>query len=133
MRAVLPGKPRAKLQAVCTAYWDDRRLIVSKPCISIHAHLLNVFNTNLWLFVQSYITGNAIVILTGPESILQTIYDDDEAHLDAIALDELSGKIATCAGSSIRVYKPYGQGEDALKVGRGISQPPTPVPVTDWS
>ena len=29
MRAVLPGKPRAKLQAVCTGYWDSRRLIVS--------------------------------------------------------------------------------------------------------
>jgi len=29
MRAVLPGKPRAKLQAVCTGCWDSRRLIVS--------------------------------------------------------------------------------------------------------
>jgi hypothetical protein len=29
MRAVLPGKPRAKLLAVCTGYWDDLRLIVS--------------------------------------------------------------------------------------------------------
>lgn len=28
MRAVLPGKPRAKLQAVCTGCWDGRRLIV---------------------------------------------------------------------------------------------------------
>ncbi|KAI9056092.1 hypothetical protein LZ554_001021 [Drepanopeziza brunnea f. sp. 'monogermtubi'] len=90
MRAVLPGKPRAKLQAVCTCYWQDRRLI-------------------------AYITGNAFVVLAGPESILQTIYDDDEDHLDAITIDEASGKIATCAGPKIRVYKPYGQGEDALK------------------
>jgi hypothetical protein len=51
---------------------------------------------------------------------LQTIYDDDEAHLEAIAIDEASGKIATCAGSNIRVYKPYGQGEDALKVSGGV-------------
>lgn len=28
MRAVLPGQPAAKLQAVCTGYWDDKRLIV---------------------------------------------------------------------------------------------------------
>jgi hypothetical protein len=28
MRAVLPGKPRAKLQAVCTGCWEGRRLIV---------------------------------------------------------------------------------------------------------
>lgn len=56
-------------------------------------------------------------MLTGPDSILQTIYDDDEQPLEAIALDTASGKIATCAGSNVRVYKPYGQGEDALKVG----------------
>lgn len=90
MRAVLPGKPQAKLQAVCTGFWAGRRLII-------------------------YITGNAFVILTGPDIILQTIYDDDETQLEAIAIDEGTGKIATCAGSSIRVYKPYGQGEDALK------------------
>ncbi|CZS96032.1 related to RAV1-similarity to Drosophila DmX gene [Rhynchosporium graminicola] len=90
MRAVLPGKPRAKLQAVCTAYWNDKRLI-------------------------AYITGNAFVILTGPDSVLQTIYDDDEDHLEAIAIDETSGKIATCAGYDVRIYKPYGEGEDALK------------------
>ncbi|TVY58160.1 Regulator of V-ATPase in vacuolar membrane protein 1 [Lachnellula cervina] len=58
---------------------------------------------------------NAFVVLTGPDSILQTIYDDDDAQLEAIAIDEASGKIATCAGSNVRVYKPYGQGEDALK------------------
>lgn len=57
-----------------------------------------------------------MVILTGWDSILQTIYDDDDAYLNAIAIDEKSGKIATVAGSYIRVYKPYGQGEDALQV-----------------
>jgi hypothetical protein len=56
------------------------------------------------------------VVLTGPDTILQTIYDDDDAQLEAVALDEASGKIATCAGSNIRVYKPYGQEENALKV-----------------
>ena len=32
MRAVLPGKPRAKLQAVCTGCWEGRRLIVRYWC-----------------------------------------------------------------------------------------------------
>lgn len=30
MRVVLPGKPQAKLQAVCTAQWDGQRLVVSE-------------------------------------------------------------------------------------------------------
>ncbi|RAL67220.1 hypothetical protein DID88_007995 [Monilinia fructigena] len=90
MRAVLPGKAQAKLQAVCTGYWDNRRLI-------------------------AYITGNAFVILTGADTILQTIYDDDDSQLEAIVLDESAGKIATCAGSNIRIYKPYGQDEGVLK------------------
>ncbi|TAQ89313.1 hypothetical protein B7494_g2375 [Chlorociboria aeruginascens] len=90
MRAVLPGKAQAKLQGVCTGYWDSRRLI-------------------------AYISGNAFVILTDADTLLQTIYDDNEEFLEAIAIDEASGKIAVCAGSNIRVYKPYGQGDDALK------------------
>jgi hypothetical protein len=56
------------------------------------------------------------VVLSGPESIVQTIYDDAEEHLEAIAVDEVTGKIATCAGCNVRVYKPYGLREDALKV-----------------
>lgn len=28
MKAVLPGLPQAKLQAVCTGLWNDRRLVV---------------------------------------------------------------------------------------------------------
>ena len=28
MRAVLPGKPQAKLQAVVTALWEGQRLVV---------------------------------------------------------------------------------------------------------
>jgi hypothetical protein len=65
---------------------------------------------------QAYISGNAFVVLSNPTTILQTIYDDAEQHLEAIAIDEASGKIATCTRSTIRVYKPYGQEEDALQV-----------------
>lgn len=63
-----------------------------------------------------YISGNAFIVLSNPTTILQTIYDDAEEHLDAIAIDEISGKIATCTGPNIRVYKPYGEEEDALQV-----------------
>ena len=91
MKAVLPGEPEARVQALSTGYWDDRRVIV-------------------------YITGNGFAILTDPTTLVQTIYDDDEQPLDSIAFDEVSGKIATCAGDAVRVYKPFGQGDDALKV-----------------
>jgi hypothetical protein len=70
-----------------------------------------------WLtYFQAYITGNAFVILDSADTILQTIYDDDDGVLEAIAIDEASGKIATCTGVHVRIYKPYGQVEDALKV-----------------
>lgn len=29
MRTVLPGKPQAKLHALCTALWEGKRLVVS--------------------------------------------------------------------------------------------------------
>jgi hypothetical protein len=70
----------------------------------------------LTTYLQAYITGNAFVILSGHDTILQTIYDDDETFLEGIALDEASGKIATCTAKDVRIYKPYGEGEDALKV-----------------
>ena len=44
------------------------------------------------------------------------MYDDDDTPLDAIVIDEASGKIVTGAGQIVRVYKPYGQVEDSLKV-----------------
>lgn len=56
------------------------------------------------------------MILTAHDIILQTIYDDDDTFLEAIAFDEASGKIATCTRANVRVYKPYGVGEDDLKV-----------------
>ncbi|KAI1084389.1 regulator of V-ATPase in vacuolar membrane protein [Whalleya microplaca] len=90
MRAVLPGQPEASLQAVSTGYWDGRRIIV-------------------------YITGNALAILSDPDTIHQTIYDNDERRLEAVAFDESSGKIAACTGATVRVYRPLGHGDDSLK------------------
>lgn len=91
----------------------------SESAINFYAFCILYYVTKS--VTQAYITGNAFVILTGADTILQTIYDDDETQLEAIALDENSGKIATCAGSNIRIYKPYGQDEGALKVS--ITQP----------
>ena len=62
------------------------------------------------------------MVLTRPDAILQTIYDDDETELDAIAIDEASGKIATCTGNTVRVYRPYGLDEGALKVGGSVER-----------
>lgn len=59
-----------------------------------------------------------MVILRSYDTIIQTIYDDDDSPLDAIAFDEAYGKIASCTGHVVRIYKPYGQNEQALKVRR---------------
>lgn len=89
MKAILPGKPEAGLQGVSTGLWDGKRVIV-------------------------YITGNALAILSDPETIIQTIYDDDDRRLEAVAFDEFSGKIAACTGSTIRVYRPF-EGEQRVR------------------
>ncbi|KAI1341649.1 RAVE protein 1 C terminal-domain-containing protein [Xylariaceae sp. FL0016] len=90
MKAVLPGQPEARLQAVSTGYWDGRRIIV-------------------------YITGNALAILSDPETIIQTIYDDDERKLEAVSFDESCGKIAACTDATVRVYRPLGEADESLK------------------
>jgi len=70
-------------------------------------------------FSQTYITGNAFSILGEPDTLIQTIYDDDEDPLQSIAFDEATGKIAVCTHRSVRIYKPFGWEENALKVCRG--------------
>ncbi|KAK3315252.1 RAVE protein 1 C terminal-domain-containing protein [Apodospora peruviana] len=90
MKAVLPGKPESRLQALVTGYWDSRR-------------------------ITTYITGNAFSILGEPDTLLQTVYDDDEDSLESVALDEATGKIAVCTRRNVRIYKPSGWKEDALK------------------
>lgn len=91
MKAVLPGKPEASLQAISTGYWDGRRIVV-------------------------YVTGNALSILSNPGTILHTIYDDDSRSLEAVAFDESSGKIAACTDGTVRIYRPLGHDHDSLKV-----------------
>ncbi|RGP63431.1 regulator of v-atpase in vacuolar membrane 1 [Fusarium longipes] len=58
---------------------------------------------------------SAFTILEGCHGILQTVYDEGEETLEAIAFDEATGKIATCTLVQVRVYKPLGSREDTLK------------------
>lgn len=117
MKAVLPGKPESRLQALATGFWDGRRITVRTelplPSSSRPSRfaLANVHSP------QAYITGNAFAILSNPDTLLQTVYDDDDEPLVAIAFDEASGKIAACTPRVVRTYKPFGQQDDALKVG----------------
>ncbi|KAI0455993.1 RAVE protein 1 C terminal-domain-containing protein [Xylaria acuta] len=90
MKGVLPGKPEASLQAIATGCWDGQRIVV-------------------------YITGNALSILSGPGTVLHTIYDDDSRRLEAVAFDEVSGKIAACTDGTVRIYRPMGHAHDSLK------------------
>ena len=55
------------------------------------------------------------MVLTAADHVLQTIYNDKEEELEAVILDEISGKLATCSGSNIYVYRPYGREEGILK------------------
>ncbi|KAL4914049.1 RAVE protein 1 C terminal-domain-containing protein [Aspergillus aurantiobrunneus] len=90
MRAVLPGRPPAKLQSFDTALWNGLRVVV-------------------------YISGQALVILGGPHKLLQTIYVDDTQRLEVVAIDEASGRIAVSRGPIVFVYQPYGIQNETLK------------------
>ena len=48
------------------------------------------------------------MILDRPDHILQTIYQDDVAELNAVAIDKHTGKIAVHGGGAVHIYKPYG-------------------------
>ncbi|EDN09524.1 conserved hypothetical protein [Histoplasma mississippiense (nom. inval.)] len=90
MRALLPGRPPAKLQALSIALWSNIRIV-------------------------SYITGHALVILSGPHKLLQTIYLDDAEPSDSVLIDEASGRIAVAGGPDISVFKPCCVGDNTWK------------------
>lgn len=68
------------------------------------------------LVSQTYISGRALIILGDAQKILQTIYIDDAASLEAVTIDERSGKIAVCDNIHIFIYKPVGKEEGVLRV-----------------
>ncbi|KIX03397.1 uncharacterized protein Z518_06949 [Rhinocladiella mackenziei CBS 650.93] len=90
MRAILPGRPQSKRQALSTAQWDGLRLV-------------------------AYISGNAAVVLSGPQTILQTIYVDTVDSLTAITLEETTGRIALCDTTHVYIYRPVGREEGVLR------------------
>ena len=60
---------------------------------------------------------NALIVLDRPNHVLQTIYIDEEFELEAVAIDQGTGKLAACSTRRIYIYRPYGQDEGAVKVG----------------
>lgn len=60
-------------------------------------------------------TGNAAILLGGPQNILQTIYVDDIDFLESVAIEETSGRVAVSGGRHVFVYKPLGRDEGALR------------------
>lgn len=91
MIAVLPGQPQAKLQGVTTGFWDGHQY-------------------------NAYISGHAFTVLSASHRVIQTVYDDDsEQQLDAIVLDEASGKIATCTPKQVRIYCPLALQDESVK------------------
>lgn len=109
MRAVLPGRPAATLQALCSAYWDGLRVIVG-VYHGNHSHVTNILST------QVYVSGNAFVILNEAQELLQTIYIDDASSLAAVAIEESSGCIAVAGASHVYIYEPRGREEGLLQV-----------------
>lgn len=84
MQPILPGRPHAGRQAISTAYWNGIRL-------------------------TAYVSRSAIVITTSLYTILQTIYLDCEP-LQAVAIEEFSGRIAASNSTTVYVFEPVGKG-----------------------
>ncbi|KAF1923179.1 uncharacterized protein M421DRAFT_9952 [Didymella exigua CBS 183.55] len=82
MRGILPGRPQARLQAVAHGLWEGTQII-------------------------TYISGNALIVLDRPNHVIQTIYIDEEDELEAVAVDEGTGKLAASSTRKIYVYQPY--------------------------
>lgn len=69
----------------------------------------------LTILSQAYISGNAIAILSDHDTLLQTIYDDDDQPLEGVAFDEVSGKIAACTRDTVRIYRPFSHEDGVVK------------------
>lgn len=81
MQAILPGSPNSKLQAIDCGLYDGKTILV-------------------------YISGQTLVILDGPQSIVQTICHDDlqDDSLCAVIYHKAIGKIATASSRKIFIY-----------------------------
>lgn len=64
------------------------------------------------LYIQAYISGAALIILSSPTTLLQTLYHD--APLTAVTLDPTTGAIAVSSTNTAHVYHPDNRGEGLL-------------------
>lgn len=51
---------------------------------------------------------------------MQTIYIDEETELEAVAVDEGTGKLAACSTRHIYIYQPYSVEYDVYKVRSNV-------------
>ena len=65
---------------------------------------------------QAYIAGSNLIILGGPNELIQTITHDDDEKLTTVAIHDVTGKIATATRTSLYIYKPFGQDFNAPRV-----------------
>jgi hypothetical protein len=72
--------------------------------------------THPTLVAQAYISGKALIILEDAQKVLQTIYIDDADPLEAVTINEASGRIAVCDQTHVYIYKPTGREEGVLRV-----------------
>jgi hypothetical protein len=73
-------------------------------------------HTHSTLVAQAYISGKALIILEDAQKVLQTIYIDDARPLEAVTINEASGRIAVCDQTHVYIYKPMGREERVLRV-----------------
>jgi hypothetical protein len=72
--------------------------------------------THSILVAQAYISGKALIILEDAQKVLQTIYIDDADPLEAVTINEASGRIAVCDRTHVYIYKASGKEEGVLRV-----------------
>lgn len=104
MRRVLPGKPQAKLQAFDSVSWNDSRITVRFPA---NCSFENTRREASLIFWQTYVSGASLIVLKGPHQLLQTLIPrQDGPDLTAVAVDPVSGKIATLDGAVAYIFHP---------------------------
>lgn len=65
---------------------------------------------------KAYIAGNALIVLGGPNDLIQTITHDEDEKLVTVAIHDITGKIAAASKTSLYIYKPFGHDFDAPRV-----------------
>ncbi|KAH0605847.1 uncharacterized protein H6S33_004304 [Morchella sextelata] len=103
-----PGRPNSTPHAVTTAEWERNRLI-------------------------AYISGTALIVLSSPTTLLQTLYHD--APLTAVTLDATTGAIAVSSANTAHIYHPDNRGEGFLTwvLHTTITLPPADGAITSLS